>query len=114
VLEQTLDLPFTRNMYTAAQIAQIEAKRSRYGTLVSLTATIAATCLEVGDVVPIAHATPGWPAAGDPAEGKLFRVIEMELLSSDEVRLTLLEYQASVYQLATPTVVPSRAPRSRT
>jgi hypothetical protein len=63
VLEQTLDLPFTRNMYTAAQIAQIEAKRSRYGTLVSLTATIAATCLEVGDVVPIAHATPGWPAA---------------------------------------------------
>jgi hypothetical protein len=44
-----------------------------------------------------AHATPGWPAAGDPAEGKLFRVIEMELLSSDEVRLTLLEYQAAVY-----------------
>jgi hypothetical protein len=105
VLEQTLDLPFTRNMYTAAQIAQIEAKRSRFGTLVSLTATIAATCLEVGDVVPIAHATPGWPAAGDPAEGKLFRVIEMELLSSDEVRLTLLEYQASVYQLGTPSAV---------
>jgi hypothetical protein len=63
VLEQTLDLPFTRNVYTAAQICQIEEKRSRYGTLVSLTATIAATCLEVGDVVPVNHATPGWPAA---------------------------------------------------
>jgi hypothetical protein len=105
VLEQTLDLPYTASAYTAAQIAQIEERRSRYGTLVSLTATIAATCLEVGDVVPVAHATPGWPAAGDPAEGKLFRVIEMELLSSDEVRLTLLEYQASVYQLSTPSQV---------
>jgi hypothetical protein len=64
-----------------AQIARSRRSAAASARWCRLTATIAATCLEVGDVVPVSHATPGWPAAGDPAEGKLFRVIEMELLS---------------------------------
>jgi hypothetical protein len=45
---------------------------------------------EVGDVVAITHATPGWPA-------KPFRVMRIGLLSSDEVEVTCTEYDASVY-----------------
>lgn len=97
--ETTLELPFTTNIYRAQHICQMELKRSRRSLLVSLVATIDATRLEIGDVVPIAHATPGWPTASDPAEGKLFRVVEIELLSNDEVRLSLLEYHASTYEL---------------
>lgn len=99
ILESQIDLPFTTDLYRAQQICQIELKRSRANMMVSLVATIAATCLEVGDVVPVAHATPGWPATGDPAEGKLFRVVEIELLNNDEVRLVLREYLDAVYDL---------------
>ncbi len=87
-----LSLPFTNNLYRAQQICQIEMNRSRFPIVVSLTATIAATQLEVGDVVPVTHATPGWV-------GKDFRVAEIELQYNDEVKLTLVEYDASVYDL---------------
>jgi hypothetical protein len=87
--------------------AQIECKKSRNPLLVSLTATIAAMALEVGDIVPVAHSTPGWPAVGDPAEGKLFRVEEIELLATDEVRLGLRLYDAAAYTLDTLTLQPS-------
>lgn len=99
VFETTLELPFTTNVYRVQHMCQIELKRSRRSLMVSLVATIDAQRLEIGDVVPVAHRTPGWPTATDPAEGKLFRVIEIELMANDEVRLTLLEYVASVYQL---------------
>jgi hypothetical protein len=59
--------------------AQVVMKRSRFGITVSLTATIAALQLEVGDVVPVTHATPGWVA-------KLFRVARSSSSTSDEVR----------------------------
>lgn len=101
LLESQIDLPFTANYYRAGQIAQVEMKQSRFGIVVSLTATIAATQLEVGDVVPLTHTTPGWVA-------KNFRVIEIELLNSDEVRLTLREYDASVYTLDAIAVVNTR------
>jgi hypothetical protein len=107
VLASQLELPFTTNLYTAQQICQVEAKKSRNPLLVSLNATIAAMALEVGDIVPVAHATPGWPAVGDPAEGKLFRVEEVELLASDEVRLGLRLYDAAAYSLDALTLQPS-------
>jgi hypothetical protein len=99
LLEAAIDLPFTSSPYMATRICQTEARCSRVVLQVGLVATIAAMALEVGDVVPVAHATPGWPAASDPAEGKLFRVTEIELLSNDEVRLTLREYLAAAYTL---------------
>lgn len=92
VLESQISLPFTTNLYRAQQQTQIEMKASRFGITCQLTATIAAMQLEVGDVVPVTHSTPGWTA-------KLFRVLELELLSTDEVRLTLREYDDSVYSL---------------
>lgn len=107
VLSSQLELPFTANLYAAQQICQIETKKSRNPLLVSLNATIAAMALEVGDIVPVAHSTPGWPAAGDPAEGKLFRVEEVELLASDEVRLGLRLYDAAAYSLDALTLQPS-------
>jgi hypothetical protein len=107
VLASQLELPFTTNLYTAQQICQVEAKKSRNPLLVSLNATIAAMALEVGDIVPVAHSTPGWPAVGDPAEGKLFRVEEVELLASDEVRLGLRLYDAAAYSLDALTLQPT-------
>lgn len=105
LLETQIELPFTANLYTAQQILQQAMKRSRFGVQVGLTATIAATQLEIGDVVPVTHSMPGWVA-------KLFRVVDLELLYNDEVRLTLLEYDVSVYTLDALTVV--AAPASTT
>lgn len=98
VLETSLELPYTVNAYTAQQLAQIAMKRSRFGLQVSLTATVAATQLEIGDVVPVTHSTPGWVS-------KLFRVAQVELLNSDEVSLTLIEYDATAYNLDTLTAI---------
>ena len=92
VFEGVLDLPFTGNVYRANQLAMMELKQSRFGIGVSVRGTIAALQLEVGDVVPITHTTPGWTS-------QLFRVMGIELLSSDEVGLTLSQYDSSVYTL---------------
>jgi hypothetical protein len=93
VLEQTLDLPFTRNLYTARRSAR--SRRSGAAT--------ARWSRSPRRSPPPASRWATWcrsrtprPAGRPrrPGEGKLFRVVEIELLSSDEVRLTLLEYNA--------------------
>ncbi|MEI6317409.1 MAG: phage tail protein [Pseudomonadota bacterium] len=103
LLETEIKLPFTTNAYTAAQIAQIERKQSRFGLVAKFTATIAGLRAEVGAVVPITHSTPGWVS-------KPFRVMRMELLNSDEVEVWVREYQSSTYaleQLEAVRVVPA-------
>jgi hypothetical protein len=92
LLENEVKLPFTTNAYTAAQIAQIERKQSRFGLIAKFTATIAGLRAEVGAVVPVTHSTPGWSS-------KPFRVMRLELLNSDEVEVWLREYQSSTYAL---------------
>lgn len=92
VFEATLDLPFTGNIYRAHQLAMMALKQSRFGIGVTLRATIAALQLEVGDVVPITHTMPGWVA-------QLFRVASIQLLSSDEIGVSLTQYDPSVYTL---------------
>lgn len=92
VLERDVDLPFTADLYRAQQIAQIELKQSRIGIVCRFTSTIAATEVEVGDVVTITHDTPGWSA-------KLFRITDIELRQDDEVAITAREYDAGVYSL---------------
>ncbi len=92
LLEQEFSLPFSANVYTAQQIAQQALKQSRKQTLVQFTATIAGLRCEVGDLVTITHSTPGWDA-------KVFRVMRLALLASDEVEVTALEYDAAVYNL---------------
>lgn len=92
LLEAEFSLPFTSNLYRAQQIAQQTLKQSRKQTLCQFTATIAGLRCEVGDLVTITHSTPGWSA-------KIFRVVRMALLSSDEVEVTAIEYDATVYNL---------------
>jgi hypothetical protein len=92
LFEGALDLPFTTDIYRAQQLAMMELKQSRFGIGVSLRATVAALQLEIGDVVPVTHATPGWAS-------QLFRVMAIELLANDEVSLGLAQYDSSVYTL---------------
>ena len=92
LLEAEFSLPFTSNLYRAQQIAQQTLKQSRKQTLCQFTATIAGLRCEVGDLVTITHSTPGWSA-------KIFRVMNLSLLSSDEVEVTAIEYDATVYNL---------------
>lgn len=79
----------------AQQLGMVNLKEAREDTAVQVTATMAAAQLEVGDVVTIDHATPGWTGAS----AKDFWVMEMELLPTESLRLTLKEYAASVYSL---------------
>lgn len=99
MLESKIELPFTTNAYEAQMLGQRHLKQSRFGTICSFKATIAGLGCEVGDVVSITHSTPGWTA-------KAFRVVRIGMLSSDEVEVTVVEYDDSVY-----VVDPLTAPR---
>jgi len=92
LLERELDLPFTADLYRAQQIAQIDLKQSRIGMTCTFRAAPEGMRCEVGDVVPITHSTPGW-------DGKLFRIVNLNLLPDGEVRVTAREYDATVYDL---------------
>ena len=94
LLERERLLPFTNNIYMAEHLAFIEMKASRQPITVSLTASMEVLELEVGEVVKITHPTPGWT-------DKLFRVRDMELQSSHEIKLILIEFEASTYDLQT-------------
>jgi hypothetical protein len=97
LLEREMDLPFTANIYMAQHIATIEMKQSRIGIVCSFRAVQEGLRCEVGDVVPITHSTPGWT-------DKLFRITSIDIMSSDEVRITAREYDATVYDLDTLSV----------
>lgn len=100
LLEQEIELPLTSDRFTAERIAMIERRQSRFGIVVELTATIAATRVECGDVVTITHPVPGWSA-------KPFRIMRIALTGEGEVRITAREYQAASYALD-----PHDAPRT--
>jgi hypothetical protein len=90
MLEDRIELPFTTDPYEAQLLAQRHLKQSRFGIIASFRATIAGLGCEVGDVVSITHSTPGWAA-------KDFRVVRIGLLPNDEVEVTAVEYDDSVY-----------------
>lgn len=98
MLESRIELPYTTDAYEAQMLAQRHLKQSRFGIIASFRATIAGLGCEVGDIVSITHSTPGWTA-------KYFRVLRIGLLSSDEVEVTALEYDDSVY-VAEPLTTP--------
>lgn len=102
MLEAQLDLSCTTNTYEAQMLAGRHLRQSRFGTVAQFTATIAGTLCEVGDIVAITHSTPGWTA-------KPFRVMNIALLNSDEVEVTALEYDDSVYAVD-PLTAASTAP----
>lgn len=53
-------LPFTQSLHMAEQILMTQIKESRQGIKVGLTCTEEALQYQVGDIVPISHASPGW------------------------------------------------------
>ena len=94
MLEREISLPFTSDEATAKQIATINLNQSRQQILTEFTATVAGIRCEVGDVVTVTHSTPGWAS-------KKFRVLRMALQNNDEVRITALEYDETVYDFGT-------------
>lgn len=96
LLEKTIDLPFTSSLAGAKMIATMNINQSRQGITCEFTATIEALRVEVGDVVYVSHATPGWDVLNNN-QGKKFRVMRLAIMNKDEVRATLVEYSDSVY-----------------
>ncbi len=92
LLESKISLMCTTGYHRAMMIAQIEEQQSRFGTMVQFHATVAGIQCEVGDVTPITESGYGWLA-------KPFRILQMELLSSDEVEITCREYDDSAYNV---------------
>lgn len=96
LLEKTIDLPFTSSLTGAKIIAVMNMNQSRQSITCEFTATIEALRVEVGDVVYVSHATPGWDVLNNN-QGKKFRVMRLAIMNKDEVRVILVEYSDSVY-----------------
>ena len=94
-----IDLPFTNDIYRAEQTMMTLLKESRQGIAATVTCTEEALQLQIGDVAPVTHETPGWTA-------KNFWVMGMALLPDTRVRLALLEYDATSYSLDTQSTDP--------
>lgn len=88
-----MDLPMTDDDITARQIAMVTLKELREDASIAVTCTEAALQLEVGDVVPLSHPTPGWT-------DKEFWVMGMSINPDHTVRLALKEYSDSAYSLS--------------
>ena len=100
LLEKTIDLPFTSDIDRAKMIATINLNQSRQQIMCEFTATIEGLRCEVGDVVYVKHATPGWDTLNSNA-GKKFRVMRITLQNNDEVRILAMEYDATAYDFGT-------------
>jgi len=100
LLEKTIDLPFTSDIDRAKMISTINLNQSRQQIMVEFTSTIEGLKTEVGDVVYISHATPGW-ASLNSGSGKLFRVMRVTIQNTDEIRILALEYDATAYDFGT-------------
>ncbi len=100
LLERQIDLPYTANAERALMIATMNLNQSRQQVACEFTATLAGLRCEVGDVVYVKHATPGWDTLNGGL-GKAFRVLKMSLQNNDEVRVSVIEYDATVYDYGT-------------
>ena len=89
-LESEIFLPFTKTLSVAQQLGTEILNQTRQSHTISLTATIAAVNLQVGDLVQVTNSTFN-------ITNKQFRVRETTLLPSSEVELLLQEYDADVY-----------------
>jgi len=100
LLEKTIDLPFNSDIDRAKMITTMSINQSRQQITTEFTATIEALICEVGDVIYIKHATPGWDGVEFP-DGKAFRVMRITLKNNDEVRVLAMEYDVNVYDYGT-------------
>jgi putative tail protein len=89
-----LSLPFTNNQLMAQAIAQVTLNEARFGITAQVRCTEAALAASVGDRVYVTHPTPSWTQ-------KQFWVTALQLLPDTSVGVSLQEYDATAYDLAT-------------
>lgn len=87
-----MNLPFTTDRIIAQQIAMVTLRETRGAIVAEMVVNEQGLLLQVGDVVPVTHSTPGWVA-------KPFWVMGMAIVGAHSVRLVLLEYTSGAYSL---------------
>lgn len=108
LLQKTIELPFTADMAMAKYIALQNLRASRNNVTCSFKTTQEGLLAEVGDVINITLEDPSWV-------NKKFRVVQIGIENSDEVRIVATEYDSTVfstsstikYQLPLPLQLPS-------
>ena len=104
VLERTVTLPLTNNAIEARRVTAIYLNKSRQDLTVNFTTSIAASGIESGDIIEIAHDTPGWPTQVDldaGRSGKPFIVHSVEEKVVGNIiglEITAQEYADSIYE----------------
>ncbi len=98
LLERTISLPSTTNVYRAIDTASIILRKSRQQISVSFTALPEALKVRAGTIVTVTHPTPGWTL-------KQFRVSKIRLLKTGNCAVTLTEHEESIYDLSVPNEV---------
>ena len=96
LLERKIELPYTADYYMSNYIAEQTLKQSRQGITISFNTTQEGLLAEIGDVVYIKLDSPGWSALNSGA-GKMFRVVQIDIESNDEIAIVAREYSADVY-----------------
>lgn len=98
LLERTVSLPSTTNVYRAIDTASIILRKSRQQISVSFTALPEALKVRAGTIVTVTHPTPGWTL-------KQFRVSKIRLLKTGNCAVTLTEHEETIYDLSVPNEV---------
>lgn len=89
ILEEKIDQPLITNKRLITELAQYKIDSSRQVANVSFTAPHTAMALECGEIIDITHDMFNW-------SGKLFRVIQLEILADNTVDVTAIEYNPSI------------------
>ena len=95
-LEQEMKLPFTTDIERAQVLCALMLNQSRQQIVVSFMATIEALQVEVGEVITITDDGMGWSS-------KTFRVERLDIKSSSEIKVTVREYDSTVYDFGNVT-----------
>lgn len=89
-LEFEMGFPFTKTASMVTQILTEEINQSRQSHIIQCKLTVDAINLQVGDLVNVTNETFG-------ITQKTFRVLSTAIETSNEITVTLREYDASVY-----------------
>ena len=95
-LEKSIRLPFNTDIERAQMLCALTLNQSRQQIAVSFIATIEALQVDVGEVITITDSGMGWT-------NKEFRVERMDIKSSSEIKLSVREYDSTVYNFGNVT-----------